>query len=69
MTYSKVREVMGCEIEKYKQILLLKHVLTQPETCLYNDVLTLGDDTSRKCIKHDKACVSGHDVQSWVDHI
>eukprot|EP00434_Breviolum_minutum_P030986 symbB.v1.2.027404.t1/scaffold2808.1/size69842/6 len=52
-----VREVMGCEIEKYKQILLLKHVLTQPETCLYNDVLTLGDDTLRKCIKHDKACV------------
>ena len=58
--FIKVKETLGCEIEKFKQQLLMHHVLSQPQTCLFNDVTTVGDEDMRKCIKHDDRCVPRH---------
>ena len=48
---------MGCEIEKWKQNLLMGQVFRDHHTCMFTDVTVIGDDTSRHCVKHNGPCV------------
>lgn len=55
---AKVTESMACEIEKWKQQVLNRYILTGSAACLFNDVTALSDDDMRKCIRHDAACAT-----------
>ncbi len=48
---------MGCELEKWKQSLLMGQVFKEHSTCMFTDVTMIGDDTNRHCLKHNGACV------------
>ena len=48
---------MAREIEKFKQNLLLKHVLPV-DCCLFSDVTKLKSDKERLCARHTNACVT-----------
>lgn len=53
----EVYSEMACEIEKWKQALLMYHVLG-PDTCVFADVTLLDNEKERHCVRHKEACVS-----------
>ena len=51
----KAEHQMACENDKFKQKLLLKHVLPDDNICIFADVTCLTSD-DRHCIRHAKPC-------------
>lgn len=49
--------MMSCESEKWKQQNLINQVLDR-DVCLFADVTCISNDADRKCIVHNKSCVS-----------
>ncbi|CAK8999629.1 unnamed protein product [Durusdinium trenchii] len=57
--------LFACEIEKFKQRMLVDHVLDR-DTCLFEDLTKMTSQTERKCVRHQRACDLPQDLFGFV---
>ena len=58
LSVTEVNVSFACEVEKFKQNLLIEQVLSGTHACLFADVTLIHDDTQRQCVRHGRACVT-----------